>query len=329
MMMQLVIGIDGGGTKTEAIALDLERNILLRLTGESTNPHAVTFPTALNNLGKLLDALSTSPEVKGAQWKAVALGLSGISTVEEQNAVYRYMKIYQEDRGLHFDCSLQNDAQIALMATLGREEGIIAISGTGSIVFGLTPAAEQYRAGGWGHILGDEGSGYDIGLRTLKAVTRSYDGILPPTRMTELLLQEYGFPAVSDLRSYIYKESVHKSDIAKFAEIGVRACEQGDSTAFNLVAQSARDLAAAAIAVIGKNDWFASCDLVTTGSIFKHSPTYAKTFSESVAATYPAVNLHASVHPPAYGAALLALKRSGSPYDHSIMNSLKESDTHE
>jgi N-acetylglucosamine kinase-like BadF-type ATPase len=329
MMMQLVIGIDGGGTKTEAIAIDLERNILLRLTGESTNPHAVTFPTALSNLCTLLDALSSSPEVKGAQWKAIVLGLSGISTKEEQDTVYQYLQIYREERGLHFDCSLQNDAQIALMATLGREEGIVAISGTGSIVFGLTPAAEQYRAGGWGHVLGDEGSGYDIGLRTLKAVTRSCDGILPPTRMTELLLQEYGFSAVSDLRSYIYKDSVHKSDIAKFAEIGVLACEQGDSAAFDLVTQSARDLAAAAIAVIGKNEWFAFCDLVITGSIFKHSPTYARTFYESVSAANPGIKLHASANPPAYGAALLALKRFGSQDDYFIMNSLKESDTHE
>lgn len=310
--MHIVVGIDGGGTKTEAIALDAERNLLLRLTGESTNPHAVTFPIALHNLGALLDALRASPELINAQWEALVLGLSGINTEEEQQAVYRYLQQYQDERGIHFHCSLQNDAQIALMATLQREEGIIAISGTGSIVYGLTPTAERYRAGGWGQTLGDEGSGYDLGLRTLKTITRSYDGILPPTTMTELLLKQYAFTTVMDLRSYVYKDSIHKSDIAKFAEIAVRACEDGDSAAISAVTQAARDLAVAAIAVIGKHRWFASCDLVTTGSIFKHSPTYTRIFRDTVYAEFPEIKFHESVHPPAYGAALLAHKHCGT-----------------
>ncbi|WP_409343877.1 N-acetylglucosamine kinase [Paenibacillus sp. MBLB4367] len=308
-MMKLVLGIDGGGTKTEALALDQNGDLLLRLTGESTNPHAVTFPKAMRNLGELLDAALASPAIQGFDLTAAALGLSGVSTEEEQRAVQRYLQDYQKERQMTFDVSLLHDAQIALMATLGREEGIIAISGTGSIVFGLSPEGERYRVGGWGHLLGDEGSGYEIGLRTLRTIMRSFDGIIPPTRMTDLLLEAYGFSSLAELKPYIYNDSIQKSDIAKFAEICIRASEDDDKAAVNILLYAAGELADAAIALIGKNEWFQACDLVTTGSIFTHSSRFSGLFREKVAGTYPGVTLHASTQPPAYGAALLALKR--------------------
>lgn len=307
--MKLVLGIDGGGTKTEAIALDHNGGLLLRLTGESTNPHAITFPKAMRNLGALLDALLEAPELKGLDWTTAALGLSGVSTEEEQQAVYRYLQEFQKERGVAFDVSLLHDAQIALMATLEREEGIIAISGTGSILFGLTPEGKRYRVGGWGHLLGDEGSGYDIGLRTLKTIMRHYDGIAPATGLTELVLEAYGFSSPTELKPYIYKDSVQKSDIAKFAQICIEASEKGDKTAARILLQAAGELADAAIALIGKDQWFESCDLVTTGSIFSHSSFFSRLFQEKVTAAYPKITVHSSVQSPAYGAALLALKR--------------------
>lgn len=325
--MRVAVGIDGGGTKTEAIAIDEHRHVLVRLTGESTNPNAVTLAGAMRNLSALLDALRAAPALSGRAWSTAALGLSGVNTPEERNAVLEHLQRYHEEHGLSFDCTLQNDAQIALMATLEREEGIIAIAGTGSIVFGLTPDGHSYRAGGWGHILGDEGSGYDIGLRTLKAVTRSYDGIGHPTRMTEPLLELAGLRTLMDLRTYAYREPLPKSEIARFAEICIRACEDGDLPATGIITQAAQELAAAALAVIGKDAWFAACDLVTTGSIFQYSPTYKQVFEKTLAASYPELKLHAAQHPPAYGAALLALRRIESPGVHStITRSSKESD---
>ncbi|WP_127585216.1 BadF/BadG/BcrA/BcrD ATPase family protein [Paenibacillus koleovorans] len=330
--MRLAIGIDGGGTKTEAIALRSDAlmpeaaisgllgpasgtpssAIVARTAGLSTNPHAVTFDGAMANLAALLDALRAEPAAAGAEWDSVVLGLSGVSTDDEQAAVYRYLEQYKAERGMRFDCAIRNDAQIALMATLGREEGIIAISGTGSIISGLTPSGAAYRTGGWGHLLGDEGSGYDIGLRMLKTVMRSYDGILPPTSMTAALLERLGFASLLELKAYVYQPSVKKSDIAGFAEIAIRACEAGDPGATAVVEACAGELAAAAVALIRKDGWFTGCDLVMTGSVFKHSPTFAHVFRTHVAHAYPEIKFHTAEQPPAYGAALLALKTKRS-----------------
>jgi N-acetylglucosamine kinase-like BadF-type ATPase len=310
-MKQLFVGIDGGGTKTEAVVMDSDCRIVLQLTGESTNPHAVTFPKALQNLGNLLDAIRFNPGT--SEWQSMAIGLSGVSTGAEQATVHRYLEQYKQEHGLNFHCSLLNDAQIALMATLQREEGIIAISGTGSIIYGLTPTAEQYRTGGWGHLLGDEGSGYDIGIRALKAVMRSYDGIAPPTLMTSLIVDSYGFTSITELKPFIYGDAIHKSDIAKFAEIVIRASGQNDSAAITIIQQAAGEMANAAITLIGKNDWFKSCDLVMTGSIFAHSELFNQTFRNAIRAAFAEIKFHTASHTPAYGAALLALKHNIEP----------------
>lgn len=307
--MQYVIGIDGGGTKTEAVVMDLEGNRVGGHTGASTNPHAVTFPTAMEHLHQLLDAVFALPVVQGSECVAAALGLSGIDTPAERESVNQSLDSYRQRTGLRFQTYLNNDAQIALMATLERDEGIIAISGTGSILFGLTPARERYRVGGWGQLLGDEGSGYEIGLRTLKAVMKSFDGIEPPTRLTEAILAHKGFSVITDLKPYIYSPCIKKHDVAQFAELCIRCAEGGDPAAAAIVRDEAQQLAKAALTLIGKNEWFGSCDLVTTGSIFKYSALFAETFRAAVNAAHPDVRVRPAANAPAYGAALLARRQ--------------------
>jgi N-acetylglucosamine kinase-like BadF-type ATPase len=204
---------------------------------------------------------------------------------------------------------MNNDAQIALMATLADDRGIIVISGTGSIVFGLTGTRQKYRVGGWGHLLGDEGSGYDIGIRTLRAAMRSHDGIEPPTSLASRIVEAYGFKAVTDLRTYIYQPHLKKHDIAKFAELCIRADEQGDRTARAILEASANDLADAAAALVRKDAWFESCDLVTTGSIFRYSKSFGDRFRHNLQLHAPHVRIHPSAREPAYGAALLAWRQ--------------------
>jgi N-acetylglucosamine kinase-like BadF-type ATPase len=100
----------------------------------------------------------------------------------------------------------------------------------------------------------------------------------------------------------------------------VTAAQQGDSAAHHIIETAAQNLAATALALIGKHPWFASCDLVLTGSIFTHSEAFNLTFREAIRVKYPEIMFHNAAHTPAYGAALLALKH------HSEQLYLKESD---
>lgn len=307
--MRYVIGIDGGGTKTEALAIAEGGRELFRHTVESTNPHAVSFDRAAETMKSLLDRVFDSHEVQTYSCAAICLGLAGVDTEQERERFSRYLKQYRSERGLSFEIFMNNDAQIALMATLEDDRGIIVIAGTGSIAFGLTEDRRRFRAGGWGHLLGDEGSGYDIGIRTLRAAMRSHDGSAPPTMLNGIIMKEYGFSAITDLRSYIYQPHIKKHDIAKFAELCIRADVQGDQTARDIIEASAAELTDTVAALIRKDDWFAQCDLVTTGSIFKHSVTFASAFESKLLPYAPRIRIQGAAREPAFGAALLAWRQ--------------------
>lgn len=312
--MRYVVGIDGGGTKTEALVLTEDGREWGGLVADSTNPFAVTFERSTSNMASLLDRVFALPGLQGMSCAAVCLGLAGVDTEEERATFRAYMEQYRVERGLGFETFMNNDAQIALMATLRDDRGIIVISGTGSIAFGLTEDRRRFRAGGWGHLLGDEGSGYDIGLRTVKTAMRSYDGIEPPTLLRDMIVEAYGFSAITDLRTYMYQPHLKKQDIAKFAELCIRAAERGDDAAQRILENAAGDLAETAAALVRKDPWFESCNLVTTGSIFKHSNRFADAFRERLNRLVPRVRIHGSERDPAYGAALLAWRQLQQNY---------------
>lgn len=307
--MRYVIGIDGGGTKTEALVVAEDGTELGGFTVKSTNPHAVTFEQATMHMSELLDLVFSAPETNRMTCAAICLGLAGVDTEEERRRFREYLEHYRSERSLAFDIFLNNDAQIALMATLGDDIGIIVISGTGSIAFGLTEDRRKFRVGGWGHLLGDEGSGYDIGLRALRTAMRSYDGIEPPTMLTGMIMEAYGFKSITDLRTYIYQPHMKKHDIAKFAELCIRADEAGDGAAGAIVQAAAKDLSDTAAALVRKDASFEQCSLVTTGSIFKYSKRFAESFQSGLLESAPRIRIYPSAREPAYGAALLAWRQ--------------------
>lgn len=311
--MDVYIGIDGGGTKTEAAMLGANRERLGTLLAGSTNPHAVTFEGAANELVRLLGRLfgQESPGSSGARTCAgMCLGLSGVSTDSEKHYFAEVIERFQTESGCRFPFAIRSEASISLMAALGREDGILVISGTGSGCYGITAEGEQLRAGGWGHYLGDEGSGYQIGIRTLKAAMKSYHEILPPTLLTDLILKAYGLNCVTELKSYVYLPSVGKTEIAAFARLCIEAADEGDAVASAILDSEAGELADTAAALIRSRPSFEIADMVPTGSVFMHSGRFRSAFCDRIRERYPRVRIVAGDgrSTPAEGAALLAGK---------------------
>lgn len=306
--MEMFIGIDGGGTKTEAAAVDGDFRLLASCRGGSTNPYAVTFEDAVSELESLLDRILSMPELEYYTCKGICLGMSGISTIKEKESVSSFIQEYQLRRGLSFPIAMKSEAEISLMAALEREDGILIISGTGSIAFGRTPDGQLFRAGGWGHLLGDEGSGYQIGLQALKAVMKSYDGVLPGTLLTGLIIESLQMSSVSDLKGYIYQPSIGKPEIAGFARQCIEAADAGDEAACSILSEEARELSSTAAALIRQHPQLERSEVVLTGSVFAHSRLFRDTFRDDLLGRYPSLSFHAepSGHTPAAGAALLA-----------------------
>ena len=133
---------------------------------------------------------------------AVGLGLAGVDRPEDR----ALFEGWAAGRFGGAPVVIANDAELVLAAGTPDGWGIALISGTGSIVFGRSPHGEMARAGGWGHILGDEGSGYAIGVEALRAVMRAFDGRGPATALTDAVLLHWSLKTPPDLVGRVYRD---------------------------------------------------------------------------------------------------------------------------
>lgn len=306
--MDYVIGMDGGGTKTEAAALSGTGKVLVCLKGKASNPHAVGADEAVRNLAALLADVRLHPSLKGYECQAVSLGLAGVDAPEERSFMESALHRELRQLGMNVPLFLGNDAEILLGST-GSPSGTVVISGTGSLVYGITHSGHRQRVGGWGHLLGDEGSGYELGLSTLQAVMNSYDGVEPPTSLTERIVHEFGFNSITDLKSYIYQPDIRKEHIAAFARFCVEEGEHADEKALSLLRTSAARLFRQTEALLEKNQELQAAPLVLAGSVFHHSSVFYESFTRSLKQAYPSIPVHTPLCSPAVSAAWLARHR--------------------
>ncbi|ANY74298.1 N-acetylglucosamine kinase [Paenibacillus ihbetae] len=308
--MEIFIGVDGGGTKTEAAAINASGQVISRFTGGSTNPYIVTFDGAMKELQAVIEGLMEPFNLSSASCSSICLGMSGVSSDEERQRVRQYLESHFLERQLSPHIYMRSEAEISLMAVLERQYGILIISGTGSNTYGITKSGSIHRVGGWGHILGDEGSGYQIGLQTLKSVIKSHERILPPTRMSSLILKTYPLSHIADLKSYIYQPAITKQNIASFARCCIEAAEAGDHVALDILRSQADELAETTSALIMQHHEFATSDVVCIGSIFKHSRVFREAYRAAIRERYPRLQFPEAAHDrtPAHGAAMLAYR---------------------
>ncbi len=190
----------------------------------------------------------------------------------------------------------------------------MVIAGTGSIAYGRNARDEAARAGGWGYVLGDEGSGYWIGRHALRAVVRESDGRGHATAMTPLVLAHFGATQPDDLVHAIYDGALQPSAIAAVARAVQAAADDGDELALQILTVGARELASSARAVIsrlGLRD--EAFDVVLSGGVMHAVPRLAAEVEAQVAQLAPRCRVQRLQREPAHGAVALAVaEASGS-----------------
>lgn len=235
-----VLGVDGGGSKTLAVVVDAQGVERGRAVAGSSNYAAVGLNVAVGNIYAAAEgaaqAASTSLPVEAA-W----LGTAGVDSLRAHDLLLAHC------RGVAGSVRVTNDAELVL-GGLASMVGVALIAGTGSIALGRNAQGEARRAGGWGHVLGDEGSGYAIGRSALQAATRASDGRGEATTLLPAILQEWGLTEASDILTRVYPE-VNKQVIAGLSSLVMRAAEAGDEVAGAIVREAAEELALAATTV--------------------------------------------------------------------------------
>ena len=200
--MDFIAGVDGGGTKTKVVCASPEGKVL---------DTAVFGPFNMNSIGAerfsaLLRELCAYLNGVG-HCRALCIGSAGISNREMTRIVETEMT-----RGGIENWKLVGDQVIALNGALSGEAGIALIAGTGSICFGKNGAGDYARSGGWGHLIGDEGSGYALGRDALAAVARAWDGWGEKTLLSRLLAEEMELDDQKKIISYTYGGDKSRSE---------------------------------------------------------------------------------------------------------------------
>src|SRR5215831_6142828 len=223
-----VLGIDAGGTKTVCQLADGEGNVLAEARRGGANLQAsgeLEVEKVLH--GVMEEALADRDVIPSA----ICLGIAGVDRPDDARVVRGIMRrIGYKARTL-----VVNDALVALEAGAPAQPGVVIIAGTGSIAYGRNDRNQAARAGGWGYVLGDEGSGYWIGRAALRAVLREADRRGPATKLTELLLDYYGVPRAQDLIHQVYAATLRPSAIAALAQCVMTAFSGGDEVAIGIL----------------------------------------------------------------------------------------------
>jgi N-acetylglucosamine kinase-like BadF-type ATPase len=296
-----VLGIDAGGTKTVCLLAD-ERGVIL---SEGRGPGANLQSAGELELEKVLHQVMEAA-IADRPWQAdaICLGIAGVDREDDARLVRAIMRRLSPGSKL----LVVNDALIALEAGAPGAPGIVVIAGTGSIAYGRNSAGVAARAGGWGHIIGDEGSGYWIGRRALTAVVREADGRGTKTRLTDDVLSHFGVPDASGLVHIVYNREIPRRNIASLGPLVQHAAADGDPVARLILERAAEELVMAAGSVAARlemrGDPFA---FVLAGGVFRVVPLLVDELSRRLIEVAPRSQVQPLLDEPAVGALSFAL----------------------
>jgi glucosamine kinase len=200
-----------------------------------------------------------------------------------------------------------NDALVALEAGAPGQPGVVLIAGTGSIAYGRDAHGSAARAGGWGHVLGDEGSGFWLGCQAIGAVLRAIDHRGAPTAMAAPIMAHFGVTRAQELVHPVYDEGTRPRAIAAIAPIVGEAADAGDAVAARIVDAGVAELAGAAISVAKRLTLDArEFALPLAGGIFQSVPRVRSLVMAKLGDQLPSARLALLDVEPAWGAVRLA-----------------------
>ena len=233
-----VFGIDGGGTTSRFRIESLEGGFLHGVTSTGLNPRSVGWEGVTSVLSGFFDTIYSSGSFSAETCKGGFAGIAGIGRASDRETT---LKLLRETSRVSCPLAADTDALPALVGALGSRRGILLIAGTGSIALGAASDGRLIRSGGWGHILGDEGSAYDVGRKGIGAALAYRDGRGPATALLGLALRHFGIEDAFELIPAVY-EKFDKSRLADFAKRVVEARNEGDKIAIGIFDEASKNL---------------------------------------------------------------------------------------
>ncbi|QUI22318.1 ATPase [Vallitalea pronyensis] len=300
-MKQYVAGWDGGGTKTAVQIRDLLGNIIHQEEAGPLNYNSQREEDMHHTITYLLHKMK---QVAGSleAYKAICISTAGICNAQS----VAFLKQALMDTGVKCHINIVGDHESALYGALGKQEGIVLISGTGSICFGKNATGKTWRTGGWGHLIDDEGSGYAIGRDILSAAVKGYDKRHEGRALYDAVLKAIEGRTIQDIIQFTYKTAQSKKNIAALAPLLLPALAKKDPQAMAISEKAAHALTDLVAGVV-KELHMDQSDLVLMGGILQHYELIRHQVITNIKHSMPELKLQKAVSDSVTGAALMAL----------------------
>jgi N-acetylglucosamine kinase-like BadF-type ATPase len=298
--MAYYLGIDGGGTKTRCVLADETMVLATAMTGGS-NIVRLGETQAREALHTAVRQVCATANISPAQISAICIGAAGADRPAIA-AKIRTMLVELISEIALTKIEVVGDMTIALEAAFGADPGVIVIAGTGSIAYGRGANGHTARAGGWGFATSDEGSGHWIGRRAISAILSAHDRGLE-TALTATILQAWKLNTLDELVRHA--NSTPPPDFPRLFPIVLRAADEGDSIARDLLTDAGANLAALAAIVVRRLAFHAPAAMLPvamTGSVFRQSPDVRQVFYNTLQTSLPGLVVRQDIVDPIEGA---------------------------
>lgn len=328
-----LLAVDGGGTKCLAVLVDDSQQIVATGRAGSCNYQGIgkelaareleaAIRAALQEAGVRQETASAdeppstrrssdrqtrenSPALgkETLEIECAVFGLAGLDTEYDRRVITEMVVAVLQKLQVHVRHLLvENDGFAALLGATNGEPGILVIAGTGSIAFGVNKAGETARSGGWGHRVGDEGSGYWIGKQAVTAVLRAADGRGSQTVLTDLLLPHIGLAHVEELFNWTYGSEYSVDKLGELSLLVSQAADRGDSVALGILERAGEELFLAARAVMerlgmGRGPF----KMILQGGVLQNDERVRTIVMQRIRSAAPQVVIDKAQNEPIYG----------------------------
>ncbi len=303
----LVLGVDGGGTKSLGLIADPSGNILASREGGASNINVVGVDAAVRNLYKVMTDCCGDVRCPPEELRSVVFALAGAgdegSRARIKDAV---IALFQKNAVKPPPITIETDARAAVEGAFDGGPGVVVIAGTGSVVIGKTARGDILMCGGWGRFLGDEGSGYFLGREALRAVTLQTDKRGEATKLKQKLAKVHHIDSRQDITRAVYQE---KFELSQLAPLVMEAAAENDLVSQRIIQNAAHLLAEQARVIVMQMGILRKIGLVMLGGLIDHENVYSNTLHLKLLKLLPQVEVRQPSHSPAHGAVLIALGR--------------------
>lgn len=305
--MKYFIGIDGGGTKTQCVLCDENLKVIYETQAGPSNFLTIGTETVSQTILNLIEKCCEHQQISSNQIKGIVLGTTGAGRESDAQKLERVVNELIESKNLSkLNFKVVSDARIALEAAFSGQAGSILIAGTGSIMFGKDTSGTVHRVGGFGRLIGDEGSGLAIGRKGLNILSKYYDGRGKHSKLKEKLESIFSITDQTSLITKVYSENLQ---IQKVAPLVLESANEGDELCKNILEEETNELILH-IAAMAKKTNNERMKLVFIGGMISNENVFSKMLKEKLKLFLPNINLQLPDNPPEIGAVILAKQLS-------------------